>query len=75
MNPSATHSVATLNAREAARFLGFSTSYLRQKRMRNEGPPFLRIGTAVRYCPEDLTAWLAAHRVETRGRAGGRCGH
>ncbi len=56
----------TVDERDASRFIGFSTSYLRQARMRNEGPAFIRVGRAVRYRVEDLTQFLDAHRVETR---------
>ena len=58
----------TVDERDASRFVGFSTSYLRQARMRNEGPAFIRSGRAVRYHVEDLDAFLSAHRVETRSR-------
>jgi hypothetical protein len=56
----------TLDERDASRFIGFSQSYLRQQRMRNTGPAFVRVGRAVRYRVEDLERFLDQHRVETR---------
>lgn len=58
----------TVDERAASRFIGFSTSYLRQARMRNQGPPYIRVGRAVRYRVEDLDRFLDAHRVQTRSR-------
>ena len=55
---------------EAATYLGVSLSFLRQGRMegrranRSPGPPFLKMGRAVRYDLQDLDAWLAANRRE-----------
>jgi hypothetical protein len=51
---------------DAARYVGYSQSYLRQARMYNRGPAFVRVGRAIRYRLADLDAWLMAHRVETR---------
>lgn len=54
----------------AAKYIGMSVPFLRQSRMedaletRTPGPPYLKVGRAVRYLLEDLDAWLAAHRVE-----------
>ena len=51
-------------------YLEMSESFLRQSRMegkregRTPGPPFVRIGRAVRYRLSDLDAWLSEHRVE-----------
>ncbi|MDS4058645.1 MAG: helix-turn-helix domain-containing protein [Candidatus Contendobacter sp.] len=55
---------------ETATYLGVSLSFLRQGRMegrranRSPGPPFIRLGRAVRYDISDLDAWLAANRRE-----------
>ena len=55
---------------EAARYIGMSESFLRQSRMdgirenRTPGPPFVKIGRAVRYLKEDLDAWLLQYRQE-----------
>jgi hypothetical protein len=44
--------------REAAR-LGFSVRTLQQWRLKGGGPPYLKIGSAVRYNPEAVDAWLS----------------
>ncbi len=55
---------------EAAAYLGMSISFLRQGRMegrranRSPGPPFIKLGKAIRYDLQDLDAWLAANRCE-----------
>jgi predicted DNA-binding transcriptional regulator AlpA len=55
---------------EAAAYLGMSISFLRQGRMegrranRSPGPPFIKLGKAIRYDIEDLDAWLSANRCE-----------
>jgi len=55
---------------EAAEYIGMSRSFLRQSRMdgvrqnRTPGPPFIKIGRAVRYLKEDLDAWLERFRRE-----------
>jgi predicted DNA-binding transcriptional regulator AlpA len=55
---------------EAALYIGMSESFLRQSRMdgirenRTPGPPFVKIGRAVRYLVEDLDAWLHQYRQE-----------
>lgn len=54
------------NEQEAAPYCGVSVSYLRQSRTRHsdiEGPPYLKIGRAVRYRQADLDAWLESHLV------------
>ena len=54
---------------EAALYIGMSRSYLRKDRCeghrkgRTPGPPYIRVGTAIRYLISDLDAWLQAHRV------------
>lgn len=55
---------------EAATYLGVSISFLRQGRMegrranRSPGPPFIKMGKAIRYDLQDLDTWLAANRCE-----------
>ena len=55
---------------EAARYIGMSRAFLRLSRCegaygnRTPGPPYYKIGRAVRYKLEDLDAWLQKHRVE-----------
>ncbi|MFO1351542.1 MAG: helix-turn-helix domain-containing protein [Gammaproteobacteria bacterium] len=65
--------VAALDEADAARYLGVSRSYLRRRRMEGyrekvtPGPPYCRIGGAIRYLLADLDAWLTAHRVDQTG--------
>lgn len=55
--------------REAAR-LGFSVRTLQQWRVKGGGPPYLKIGSAVRYNPEAVDAWLNDRtRSNTSGEA------
>ena len=55
---------------EAAHYIGMSESFLRQSRMdgmrenHTPGPPFVKIGRAVRYLVADLDAWLEKFRQE-----------
>jgi len=57
-----------LSERDAARFLSVSRSYLANGRMsgsREHGadpPPWIKLGTAVRYRLSDLREWVAARR-------------
>jgi predicted DNA-binding transcriptional regulator AlpA len=43
---------------EAAAYVGKSPSWLQHSRQTGDGPPYLKIGTSVRYRSEDLDAWL-----------------
>lgn len=60
---------AVLTEPAAARYIGMSRSFLRQSRMdgdregRTPGPPYVKVGRAVRYLREDLDAWLWSHRL------------
>jgi excisionase family DNA binding protein len=58
-----------LTTREAARRLNCSASHLNKSRVRGDGPPFIRIGTAVRYDPEDLDEYAASRRVRSTSEA------
>jgi len=49
-----------LNEREAARRLGLRVATLRRWRWAGKGPPFRKIGAAVRYHPLDLLAFIDA---------------
>lgn len=58
---------ALLNEHEAARILGLSVKTLRRWRWAGRGPAYRKIGSAVRYHPdEDLAAFVeAARRTST----------
>jgi hypothetical protein len=55
-----------LSDKDAAAFIGVSTSYLRKSRCdgvianRTQAPPFVRVGGRVLYRRSDLVAWVAA---------------
>lgn len=57
-----------LTEADAARYLAVSRAFLRKSRMDGnlhghaEAPPFIRSGRLVRYCIDDLDAWIEAHR-------------
>jgi len=56
-----------LNEHAIARITGLSLASVRRWRLLRQGPRFLKIGAAVRYRPEDITAWL-----ESRPTGGGQ---
>jgi predicted DNA-binding transcriptional regulator AlpA len=56
-----------LNEHDVARVTGMSVASVRRWRLLRQGPKYLKIGTAVRYKPEDFAAWL-----ESRPIGGGR---
>jgi predicted DNA-binding transcriptional regulator AlpA len=51
---------------DAAEYIGMSDAWLRKGRMNRDpnSPPYIRIGKAVRYLPEDLDSWLRSKRVQ-----------
>jgi predicted DNA-binding transcriptional regulator AlpA len=59
---------ALFTEREVARITGLSIASVRRWRLLRQGPKFLKLGAAVRYRPEDITAWLASRPTggETR---------
>jgi predicted DNA-binding transcriptional regulator AlpA len=48
---------------EAARYIEMSRPWLRLQRMRGDGPPYVRLGRAIRYDLRDLDAWLETKKV------------
>jgi predicted DNA-binding transcriptional regulator AlpA len=55
-----------LNEFDVARITGLSVASVRRWRLLQQGPKYLKIGAAVRYKPEDISAWL-----ESRPSGGG----
>jgi predicted DNA-binding transcriptional regulator AlpA len=47
-----------LNEHEVAQACAIRVATLRKWRMLKRGPRFLKIGSLVRYRPEDVTAWI-----------------
>jgi len=52
-----------LTAKDAAGFLRLSPSWLAKARMRGDGPPYVKLGRAVRYGESALAKWT---RTRTR---------
>ena len=50
--------IVLLTAKEASRLLKLSVSWLAKARMRGDGPPYLRLGRAVRYSEGGLLQWM-----------------
>jgi hypothetical protein len=50
-----------LSARDAARHLGISVSFLAKSRMNGTGPRYVKLGRAVRYRRSDLNFFVRAH--------------
>jgi predicted DNA-binding transcriptional regulator AlpA len=51
---------ALLTEHDVARITGLSVASVRRWRLLRQGPRYLKIGSAVRYRPEDVAAWLRA---------------
>jgi len=56
-----------LNEHDVARITGMSTASVRRWRLFSTGPKYVKIGAAVRYRLEDVSAWL-----ESRPTGGGQ---
>jgi excisionase family DNA binding protein len=59
----------TLTVRGAANYLGLSASTLNKLRCTGADPVYFKLGRAVRYDPQDLDQWLAAHRIGSTSQA------
>ena len=49
---------------EAADILGINRSWLDCRRVKGEGPAFIRIGGKIKYRREDLADFIASNRVD-----------
>jgi predicted DNA-binding transcriptional regulator AlpA len=47
-----------LNEHDVARITGLSVASVRRWRLLRQGPRYLKLGSAVRYKAEDVSAWL-----------------
>ena len=59
-----------LRTRDAATYTVFAKSTLEKLRVTGGGAPYIRIGRVVLYDPDDLDAWLAAHRRKSTSDRG-----
>ena len=55
-------SFVLLTPKETAERLKVSTSWLAKARMHGDGPPFIRIGRAIRYPEAALIQWMKARQ-------------
>ena len=59
-----------MSEKEAAEYIGMSTSYLQKDRMngilpnRVPGPRYAKVGRRIMYLRDDLDAWLHSHLIE-----------
>ena len=51
-----------LTPKEAAHLLRVSLSWLAKARMRGDGPPYIKIGRAVRYTEAALLQWMKSRQ-------------
>jgi predicted DNA-binding transcriptional regulator AlpA len=51
-----------LTAAEASQILKVSLSWLAKARMRGDGPPFIKIGRAIRYSEAAIQQWMKSRQ-------------
>jgi excisionase family DNA binding protein len=54
--------IVLLTAKEAAKLLKVSLSWLAKARMRGDGPPYIRIGRSIRYNEAALIQWMKSRQ-------------
>jgi len=57
-----------LNEHQVADSCAISVLTLRKWRGEGRGPRYVKIGTLVRYRPEDVDAWIQSHDTQRAGR-------
>ena len=60
-----------LNAVDAAKQLGLSTSTLAKMRLYGNGPAYIKLGRRVLYRPEDIQNWISENRFHSTSEYGG----
>ena len=64
--PTATPTLLT--PKQAARHLNLSVSWLAKRRLAGDGPPYVKLGGAVRYAEASILQWMKAQqRTSTSG--------
>jgi predicted DNA-binding transcriptional regulator AlpA len=67
--PPAAASEVLLTPKQAAKLFNLSTSWLAKQRHKGGGPPYVKLGGAVRYRLADLQLWMKARlRLSTSER-------
>ena len=57
-----------LTPKQAARYLNLSVSWLAKRRLAGDGPPYVKLGGAVRYAETSLQHWMKGQqRISTSG--------
>ena len=51
-----------LTPKDESQFLRVSLSWLAKARMRGDGPPYVKVGRAIRYSESALLLWIRAHQ-------------
>jgi excisionase family DNA binding protein len=54
--------IVLLTAKEAAKLLKVSLSWLAKARMRGDGPPYVKIGRSIRYSETALVQWMKSRQ-------------
>lgn len=57
---------------EAANYVRLAMPTLERFRINGEGPIFIKLGGAVRYCQADLDAWLESRRIRSTSERAAR---
>ena len=60
--PQITSGERLLTAKDAANLLRLSESWLAKARMRGDGPPYVKLGRAIRYREGALLQWLRSRQ-------------
>jgi len=58
-----------LRTADVAKMLDVSEATLRGWRRLGSGPPYIKVGRAVRYRPEDVERWVEERRKDGNGNA------
>jgi predicted DNA-binding transcriptional regulator AlpA len=57
-----------LTPKQAARLLNLSVSWLAKRRLAGDGPPYVKLGGAVRYAEASIQQWMKSQqRTSTSG--------
>jgi predicted DNA-binding transcriptional regulator AlpA len=51
------------NVKQAAEYLGLSTSFLNKRRVCGGGPLYIKLGKRIVYDTEDLEAWAVQRKI------------
>lgn len=52
----------------AARMVGLSVSWFQKRRVYDDGPPFYKVGGAVRYDVSELQQWMRHRRTDDQAQ-------